>query len=514
MQTQGRNILAWGENGEECQARLNSYSVAVAGTGILAEMVLAGLAGLSIGKVYFMGSSRIGLQSISFLSPRSVYRRGTKKAGAIEKTLSAINPNIEVKGIYSEPCEAILKELKPGAVIDATNNKESKETMLRYSLNSAIPFISCSSNSQSAAVASYYKRSRISKAVSGPSLDELLLREFQDNKEGGFTSGIAAAVVCEEIRKLNFFYPDENDRLLAANRAIYYSLFSDTRNEKPEHNLQDNKILGTKKALVVGAGGIGTFVCLCLALEGIRELHIIDYDTIEDHNLNRQILFYGCVGEKKSIAIAKRLKQINPKVKIRAINGKLGIVDSEDRQWLESLYEIEKERFEESNSQEFFGYNDFVAKYYGRGIGARKEYIQKSLIAGSGYDVVFGCLDNKLARLWLNEACARTKTAYIDGGTGPKTGQIASYIPGKTKCIGCQLDLLHFPSPNHLASCAIRPEGSVVMSNMLIGSAMVGEAIAMFSGENSSHGVFRYNINNRKRFWLKKEINIDRGHYC
>ena len=120
-----------------------------------------------------------------------------------------------------------------------------------------------------------------------------------------------------------------------------------------------------------------------------------------------------------------------------------------------------------------------------------------------GYDVILGCFDNKYARLWLNNFAVNNKITYIDGGTGPKSGQIAAYIPGESSCIDCQMDLKNYRREN--MSCADQPNASVVMSNMVIGSAMVGEAVrAMYSVGTPLQSIIKYNVSFPNRIGLTR----------
>ena len=66
---------------------------------------------------------------------------------------------------------------------------------------------------------------------------------------------------------------------------------------QPHPNLNGGIQTKDLSALVVGAGGIGNFVALNLALLGVGNIDIVDGDKIEDTNLNRQLLLYGRVGE-------------------------------------------------------------------------------------------------------------------------------------------------------------------------------------------------------------------------
>lgn len=73
--------------------------------------------------------------------------------------------------------------------------------------------------------------------------------------------------------------------------------------------------LNTSWVLIVGAGGIGNIAAKFLASSGTRFLNILDYDSVEKSNLNRQILFNEkCVGKNKAESLAKTIKKINPDI--------------------------------------------------------------------------------------------------------------------------------------------------------------------------------------------------------
>jgi tRNA A37 threonylcarbamoyladenosine dehydratase len=73
------------------------------------------------------------------------------------------------------------------------------------------------------------------------------------------------------------------------------------------------------KILIIGVGGVGSFALDCLYKTGITDITIVDYDSYEKSNLNRQIGAQGAIGELKT----KRLKEIYPK--INTINKKVDI---------------------------------------------------------------------------------------------------------------------------------------------------------------------------------------------
>ena len=78
--------------------------------------------------------------------------------------------------------------------------------------------------------------------------------------------------------------------------------------------------------LCVGAGGLGSPALLYLAAAGVGRICIIDFDRIDESNLQRQILFdTDDVGKQKALEAAQRLKALNPGIKIEAYNAELSI---------------------------------------------------------------------------------------------------------------------------------------------------------------------------------------------
>ncbi|WP_336935460.1 HesA/MoeB/ThiF family protein [Acinetobacter soli] len=76
--------------------------------------------------------------------------------------------------------------------------------------------------------------------------------------------------------------------------------------------------------LIVGAGGIGCTTAELLARAGVGKITLIDADTIETSNLQRQIAFTPAdIGQFKSDTLAKRLMQINPHIRVEFYVGKL-----------------------------------------------------------------------------------------------------------------------------------------------------------------------------------------------
>lgn len=79
-----------------------------------------------------------------------------------------------------------------------------------------------------------------------------------------------------------------------------------------------------KSILVLGCGGVGGYVIEGLIRSGITNITVIDYDVIDETNLNRQIIaLHSTIGQEKVEVIKKRALDINPNVNINAINGKI-----------------------------------------------------------------------------------------------------------------------------------------------------------------------------------------------
>src|SRR6476620_6381062 len=77
----------------------------------------------------------------------------------------------------------------------------------------------------------------------------------------------------------------------------------------PEFGLDSQKKLKASKVLVIGSGGLGSPVLLYLAAAGVGTLGIIDFDVVDDSNLQRQVLFgVESVGKPKVDAASDRLK--------------------------------------------------------------------------------------------------------------------------------------------------------------------------------------------------------------
>jgi adenylyltransferase/sulfurtransferase len=87
----------------------------------------------------------------------------------------------------------------------------------------------------------------------------------------------------------------------------------------PDFNIEGQKKLKKGKVLVVGTGGLGAPLLLCLAAAGVGTIGMVDFDVVDDSNLQRQVLFTrDDIGKPKVLAAKKRLEALNPYIRFVA----------------------------------------------------------------------------------------------------------------------------------------------------------------------------------------------------
>ncbi|KAK6539781.1 E1 ubiquitin-activating protein uba2 [Orbilia ellipsospora] len=158
------------------------------------------------------------------------------------------------------------------------------------------------------------------------------------------------------------------------------------------------------KVLMVGAGGIGCELLKNLVLTGFGEIHVVDLDTIDLSNLNRQFLF-GRQHIKKSKALVAKdtAAKFNPNVKLTAYHANIK---------------------EPAFNVEWF----------------------------KSFSLVFNALDNLEARRHVNLMCLAAAVPLIESGTTGFNGQVQVISRGVTECYDCTLK----PVPKTFPVCTIR----------------------------------------------------------
>jgi len=203
------------------------------------------------------------------------------------------------------------------------------------------------------------------------------------------------------------------------------------------------------KVLVVGAGALGNEVCKNLAMMGVQLIGVVDRDTVEMANLSRSVFFREADhGRPKVDVISERLKELNPDVEVLPISGDLDAV-------------------------------------LGMGLLQRM-------------DVVFSCLDSRLARRSISRMCEKVGRPWIDAGMEDLIGYVAAYTPGQGACYECTLTNVEKAMIANVASCrqiAVRalalgkvPTTSTMGS--ILAAVQVQEAVKIIQGdlENSLAG--------------------------
>lgn len=168
----------------------------------------------------------------------------------------------------------------------------------------------------------------------------------------------------------------------------------------------DQERLKNATVMVVGAGAIGNELIKNLALLGIGKILIFDMDRIENTNLTRSVLYRKRdVGRYKAETAAERAMELNPDVKAKAFN--LNVID------------------------------DVGLGFYRR------------------MDVVLGGLDNREARLSINQSCYKVNKPWIDGAIEALNGFARVFVPGHGACYECTMTETDWMLINKRKSCAL-----------------------------------------------------------
>lgn len=183
------------------------------------------------------------------------------------------------------------------------------------------------------------------------------------------------------------------------------------------------------KVLLVGAGGIGCELLKDLILMEIGEIHVLDLDTIDLSNLNRQFLFrQKDIKQSKSLTAVKAVGHFNLNSRLVAHHG--NIMDAKT----------------------------FPLKFF------------------SQFDVIYNALDNLEARLYVNRMALFTRIPLFESGTTGNKGQVQPIYPYLSECFHC----MPKETPKTFPVCTIRstpskPIHSITWAKNFLLSQLFGE---------------------------------------
>jgi len=197
----------------------------------------------------------------------------------------------------------------------------------------------------------------------------------------------------------------------------------------PDVAMAGQQRLMNAKVLCVGAGGLGSPALMYLAAAGVGTLGIVEFDTVDESNLQRQIIHgQSDIGKSKAISAKEKIAEINPNVNV-------------------VVHEI---RLDTDNVMEIF----------------------------SQYDLIVDGTDNFATRYLVNDACVLLKKPYVWGSIYRFDGQASVFWAEYGPCYRCLYP--EPPPPGMVPSCA---EGGVLgVLCASIGSIQTTEAIKLITG--------------------------------
>jgi molybdopterin/thiamine biosynthesis adenylyltransferase/rhodanese-related sulfurtransferase len=197
----------------------------------------------------------------------------------------------------------------------------------------------------------------------------------------------------------------------------------------PDVAMAGQQRLMNAKVLCVGAGGLGSPALLYLAAAGVGTLGIVEFDTVDESNLQRQIIHgQSDIGKSKALSAKEKIAEINPNVNV-------------------VVHEV---RLDPDNVMEIF----------------------------AQYDLIVDGTDNFATRYLVNDACVLLKKPYVWGSIYRFDGQASVFWAEYGPCYRCLYP--EPPPPGMVPSCA---EGGVLgVLCASIGSIQTTEAIKLITG--------------------------------
>ena len=167
----------------------------------------------------------------------------------------------------------------------------------------------------------------------------------------------------------------------------------------------DQEILKKSRILVAGCGALGNEIVKNLAMLGIGNICVADMDKVEKSNLTRSILLRKeDEGRSKAEVICKRAREVNDEIDIKYFDGNI----------------------------------------FNFGLGVFKNF-----------DLIIGGLDNREARLFINQSCWKVNRPWIDGAIEVLTGVARMFIPPDGACYECTMSEIDYKLINKRKSCML-----------------------------------------------------------
>ena len=197
----------------------------------------------------------------------------------------------------------------------------------------------------------------------------------------------------------------------------------------PEVGKEGQERLKAARVLVVGAGGLGSPAAMYLAAAGVGKLGVVEFDRVEESNLQRQVLYgQSDIGASKVEVAKTRLQEVNPLIEVRT----------------------HETRIDSSNAM------DLV----------------------SGYDLVVDGSDNFPTRYLINDACVLAGKPDVYGSIFRFEGHLSVFWGNQGPCYRCLFP--EPPPPGLVPSCA---EGGVLgILPGVVGSLQASEALKLILG--------------------------------
>ncbi|HZI18324.1 MAG TPA: ThiF family adenylyltransferase [Pyrinomonadaceae bacterium] len=196
------------------------------------------------------------------------------------------------------------------------------------------------------------------------------------------------------------------------------------------------------RVLVVGAGALGNEVAKNLAMMGVKLIVVLDRDTVEVANLTRSVFFRESDhGRPKAEVMAAQLRALNPDVEVLPL------------------------------------------------VGGVDEVLGLGLLRRA--DMVFSCLDNRLARRSVNRMCQKLGKPWVDGSMENLLGDVTVFMPDSGPCYECTLTRGERESIRQaILSCGVIARRNLNLNRVptistmgsIIGAMQVQEALRVVHG--------------------------------